>query len=67
MAEYSECETFFTNILLWSLSGLHYPHSCEAMGLARRLQLYDAFVAHPIDFKAFFTQNVRLLFFVVKE
>ena len=67
MDAYPQCATFFTNVLLWSLTGLHYAHSTDNIGPRRRLQLYHAFVVSPIDFKAFFTHNVRLLFFVVKE
>ena len=67
MDKYPQCEGFFKNVLLWSLTGVHYMHSDAGLGLQRRLQLYHAFIVDPIDFKAFFKSNVRLLFFVVKE
>lgn len=67
MDKHKQCAVFFKNVLLWSLTGLHYAHAKRGLGLRRRLQLYHAFVVKRVDFKAFFTQNVRLLFFVVKE
>lgn len=59
---------FFKTLFCWCISGLHFKWNTVFMKLERRIQLYEFLIVKDgIDWKQFFTQNIRLMFFMVKE
>ena len=63
----AELLRFFQSAFFWSISGLHYNWSKIFIPVHKRVWLFDFFVRLDINWKTFFTKNVRLLFFVLKE
>jgi len=62
-----EFKTFFKQLFIWSIIGIHYKWNKICIPLHKRIQLFELCCIQTADWEKMITVNVRLFFFMIKE